>query len=455
MEAKAAMTERISNLVVPLAHEANDMRATDTDSGCCYRSGAVTQPRIRPGDVESTTGTLTPGIRTSTTANRTTTTRTTTTAAPEPSADESATSDFSFTELTQAYFDCRRTKRNTASALVFEADLEHNLRDLYDELTDGSYAPGRSTCFIITRPRPREVWAAAFRDRIVHHLLHNRIGPRFYRRFVADSCACITGRGTLYSARRLESNVRSITQNWTLRAYYLKLDLANFFVSIDKNILHALIAERVTEPWWLWLSDVILFHDPRQNYEYRGHPDLINRVPQHKRLTNQPETLGLPIGNLSSQFFANVYLDELDQFIKHRIGCKHYVRYVDDFVLLHESAQWLNDAKLQIIDFIDIRLNARLNTAKTILQPIERGIDFVGQVIKPWRRITRRKTVRTAIQRTACCDASDLLETANSYFGLLRQAGSSHHDRAELANMLRARGQSIKGDLTKTYRRSA
>lgn len=112
------------------------------------------------------------------------------------------TTDFTFTELTQAYFDCRRTKRNSASALAFEERLESNLRQLHDELAAGTYIPGRSICFVITWPKPREVWAADFRDRIVHHLLHNHVAPRFYARFIADSCACIPGRGTLRASQR-------------------------------------------------------------------------------------------------------------------------------------------------------------------------------------------------------------------------------------------------------------
>lgn len=170
---------------------------------------------------------------------------------------------------------------------------------------------------------------------------------------------------------------------------------------------------------------------------------------------NMPRDFKRLIGNLSSQFFANVYLNELDQFVKHRIGAKHYVRYVDDFVLLHESPQWLNDAQDQIEDMLDKVLAARPNAKKTILQPIDTGIDFVGQVIKPWRRITRRKTANSALSRIHAIDPDELFETANSYFGLFRQSDASHHDRARLANVLRKRGHCIKTDLTKTYRRSA
>ena len=465
MMVKATMTERMFNLVVPLAHEATAMRTTETAGSSQERSGAVSTligPSLRYGDVDSTTGRSTqsirtmPGTRISTMATRTTTTSTTSSALA-PFADEPGRhhAEFSFAELVQAYFDCRHTKRNSASALAFEQDLERNLCRLRDELAGGAYHPGRSICFVITRPKPREVWAADFRDRIVHHLFYNRIAPRFYASFIADSCACIPGRGTLYAAKRLEAKIRSASQNWSRPIWYLKLDLANFFVSIDKRILRELLAARITEPWWLQLAETILFHDPRQDFELRGSPALLDLVPPHKRLASQPAHRGLPIGNLSSQFFANVYLDVLDQFVKHHLRCRHYVRYVDDFILLHESPQWLNDAKAEIEQLLADRLGACLNPTKTILQPVDRGVDFVGQVIKPWRRTLRRRTYHEAISRTAGIAAADLFTTANSYFGLMRQASHSHTDRARLANVLRGRGHSVNKRLTQTYRRQS
>ncbi|WP_457851697.1 RNA-directed DNA polymerase [Burkholderia cenocepacia] len=381
-------------------------------------------------------------------ATRTTTTRTTS-CAPAPSADRGP---LSFAELVEAYLDCRRTKRNSNAALAFEMRLERNLRRLYDELADGSYTPGRSKCFVITRPKPREVWAAAFRDRIVHHLLYNRIGPRFERSFIADSCACIKGRGTLYAAQRLEAKVRSITQNWSKRAFYLKCDLANFFVSIDKRILRDLLLAKISEPFWRELTERVLMHDPRDDFEYHGDPAMMELVPPHKRLLEQAPDLGLPIGNLSSQFFANVYLDVLDQRAKHVLGVRHYIRYVDDFVFLHDSPARLNEILADVTAFLPERLGARINRRKTILQPIDRGIDFVGQVIKPWRRETRKRTRNEALRRVAETPAADLMPVANSYFGLLRQATASHHDRARLANIVRSRGHAVDRDFTKTYR---
>lgn len=333
--------------------------------------------------------------------------------------------------------------------------MERNLARLNGELLDGSYRPGRSICFIITRPKPREVWAADFRDRVVHHLLYNRVSPRFYAAFVADSCACIPGRGTLYAAQRLEAKVCSQTESWQRPAYYLKADIANFFVSIDKLILRRLLAARIHEPWWLKLTDTVLLHDPRPDVDLRGSAQQLALIPPHKSLFNQTPDKGLPIGNLSSQFFANVYMDVLDQFVKHRIGARHYIRYVDDFVLLHESPQWLNAARLRIEAMLADRLALRLNPRKTVLQPIERGIDFAGHVIKPWHRRIRRRTVHDGLHRLQHVPAGDLYESTNSYFGLLRQASHSYSDRARVARIALRRGHCVDGSLTKAYRRSA
>ena len=458
---KAVMPVRFIDLVSPLSHKETDMRNQETVRRCADESRAVAAPighGLRHGDVDSeirrSTQPTTPGTSTSAMATRTTRTRTTTTGFA-PSAEQYDVEGIpTFEELVIAYFDCRRTKRNSPSALAFEERLERNLSDLFDELIDGTYQPRTSICFVVTRPKPREVWAADFRDRIVHHLLYKRIGPRFERAFIADSCACIKERGTLYAAQRLESKVRSITQNWSRPAYYLKCDLANFFVSIDKRILRGLLAAKIPESFWRGLTELVLMHDPRTDFAYRGDPTMMQRVPEHKRLMNQPAHLGLPIGNLSSQFFANVYLDVLDQRAKHGLRARHYIRYVDDFLLLHESPDWLNAALRDVEAFLPARLGVHLNPRKTILQPVDTGIDFVGQVIKPWRRTLRRRTFNDALRRTAAAPAEDLFETANSYFGLLRQSSASHHDRARLANVVRDLGHSVDAAFTKSYRRS-
>lgn len=389
---------------------------------------------------------------------RTSTTRTTS-AQRAQSADTTATANghaaFSLEQLAQAYFDCRKNKRNTGSALAFETNLERNLIQLRDDLLTGNYKIGKSICFVITHPKPREVWAATFRDRIVHHLFYNHVAPRFEHSFIADSCACIKGRGTLYAAKRLESKIRSATQNWQQPCYYLKMDLSNFFVSINKHILFDLLAKKITDPWWLALTKTILFHDPRQHYTLQCSQQLLKRVPAHKRLTSQPAHLGLPIGNLSSQFFANVYLNELDQFAKHTLRARHYIRYVDDFIILHESARWLNGARRDTEAFLAQHLAAQLNPTKTIIQPVARGVDFVGQVVKPWHRTIRRRTEKHAIEKLKSTPLPTLRETANSYFGLFRQASHSQHKRSKLAKIILMRGKSVNKNLTKTYGKKA
>jgi RNA-directed DNA polymerase len=353
-----------------------------------------------------------------------------------------------------AYLDCRQDKRASTSALAFEANAERNLVDLHAELVAGNYRPGRSICFVITRPKAREVWAASFRDRIVHHLLYNHISPRFHARFTADSCACIPGRGTLYAARRLEHQIRSETANWHRPAHYLKCDLANFFVSIDKHVVGRMLARQIREPWWLQLAELVLWHDPRHDVEVRGHAQRLALVPPHKSLFNAPAHCGLPIGNLSSQFFANVLLDPWDHRVKHQLAMPHYVRYVDDFVLVHRSVERLQTALADACTWLPAKLHLQLNPRKTVLQPAARGVDFVGQVIQPWRRSTRRRTVATAVARTRAVAPVDVVATANSYFGLLRQATASHGDRARLARAVLERGHCVAATLVKAYRRN-
>lgn len=463
MTAKVAMPVRDSDLVVPLAHEATAMRNTDTARHQCEAaSGAVSTLSNRRGDVQSTNGrstratTLMPTPSISATATRTTTTRTTS-AASASSADERPfpPADFSFRDVVVAHLDCRHHKRNTAACQEFERDLATNLYEIYEALIDRTYRPWRSNSFVITEPKVREVIAAQYRDRVVHHLLFLKIGTRFTKTFIADTCACIPGRGTAYAARRMEHMVRSITQNWKKPAFYLKCDIQNFFPSIKKDIVHAKLKAKVTEPFWLWLAETILFHDPLENLHVKASADELARVPEHKRLCNQEDHCGLAIGNLPSQNFANILLDEVDQHVKHDLKCRRYGRYVDDMMLLDESAEWLHYAAEDIDAFLRARLGLQLHPKKTVVQPIVRGVDFVGQVIKPWNRRIRKRTANVALRRLATMDKDDVFEAANSYFGMHRQATHSHMDRARIARLLTRIGFSVNKNFTKVYRKGA
>lgn len=375
---------------------------------------------------------------------------------PEPFAESisNVNTEILFQDVVQAYMDCRKNKRNTMAVIEYEMNLEHNLIELWEELNDGSYKIGTSTCFIVKQPKPREVWAANFRDRIVHHLVYNAISKPIHSTFIADSCACIPGRGTLYASTRLDHKVRSITQNWSKKAYYLKMDISNFFVSINKDVLFLLLNKRVKDKIWLTLCEKIIYHDPRSDYIFNGDKRNINMVPSHKRLINAESGCGLPIGNLSSQFFANVYMDVLDKHVKHNLRAKHYTRYVDDFIILHESPEQLNEWKDDINIFLPKSLKLHANPTKTIMQPVCRGVDYVGQVIKPWRRTVRRKIVRNIVSTIKRNDNPKMREVVNSYFGICRSATHSHHDRARIAKILIKTGYSVDMSLTKMYNRN-
>jgi len=330
-----------------------------------------------------------------------------------------------------AYFDCRRHKRNTLQQLQFEADLERNLLALWRDLRDGSYHIGRSIAFVVTHPKPREVWAASFRDRIVHHLIYNAIRDRFYARFIRDSYACIPGRGALDGCRRVTHFARSITRNWTRPAFVLKADIANFFTSINRFTVLAQLEARVPEEWLRQLIRQVIMHDPREGAVLRSTPSLFACVPRHKSLLHAPTGFGLPIGNLTSQFFANVHLDALDQFAKRRLKARRYGRYVDDIIMLDETAEALNGRYERMREFLSDQLGLRLHPAKKRLYPAAQGIDFVGFIIKPGRTYLRNASLFRCRQKIRAWKRdgapvnrpalTKLGQSVTSYLGMLRQ----------------------------------
>jgi retron-type reverse transcriptase len=357
--------------------------------------------------------------------------------------------DLSVSDVFQAYYDCRKAKRNTWNALEFEQNLERNLMDLYYELVSGKYFPGRSIMFVVTKPKAREVWAANFRDRVVHHILYNRYSEVFYRKFIHDSYACIPEKGTLRAANRVQHFIRSATKNLTQAAWFLKADVANFFVSIDKQILDSLLAKKITDPWWLWLMRVILHKDPKENVYIKSNATLLSKVPPHKSLLNSPEGFGLPIGNLSSQFFANVYLDELDQYAKHTLKLTHYARYVDDIVVIGSSGSDLHLAYEKLSKFVEDHLAIKFHPHKKEINRVEVGVNFVGYIIKPWCKFIRRSTIDNMYKRTANqSDFEPLRATVNSYFGMLRHA-NAYSERKQAAKHLGKSGCWFDGSLTK------
>ncbi len=237
---------------------------------------------------------------------------------------------FTYENLYRAYLECRKNKRKTVNALKFEIDFENNLFKLLCELKARKYHPGRSICFAVKEPSLREIFAADFRDRIVHHLLVGELLPFFEPRFIYDSYACRPEKGTHLAVRRLYKYMRSFPRE---DYYYGQFDIKGFFMSIDHNILYSILKAKLLKIFHreaavkgradfqrlkeiLWLSRSIIFHRPADNYRTKGDLELLAKVPPHKSLLHQKENRGLPIGNYSSQFFGNLYLDGLDQFVK-------------------------------------------------------------------------------------------------------------------------------------------
>lgn len=357
--------------------------------------------------------------------------------------------DLTISELFQAYYDCRKNKRNSWNALAFEERLERNLMDLYYELVSGEYQPGRSMMFVITRPKPREVWAADFRDRIVHHVLYNKYSDIFYRRFIFDSYACIPEKGTLRASNRLQYFIRSVTKNHTKPAWFLKADISNFFVSINRKILDNLLAKHIEHDWWMNLTRKILYKNEKENVHIKSTKSLLQKVPKHKSLLNAKDGFGLPIGNLSSQFFANVYLNELDQYAKHVLKLKHYIRYVDDIVVIGNNGSKLHEDYKLLNKFLQDNLQLFFHPNKTEINKVEVGVNFVGYIIRPHCKYVRQSTINSLYKRSAeRKDFESLRATVNSYFGFLRHA-NTYNERKRAARHLGGKGCWFDGKLTK------
>lgn len=306
----------------------------------------------------------------------------------------------SFESLYNAYQACRKRKRSTFNTLRFEHDLLENLRSLEDELKSWSYRPTRSVCFVTLQPKLREIFAADFRDRVVHHLLVPRLEQIFEPKFIYDSYACRKDKGTHAAVFRLRQFMRSLGRGGKKTAWFLQLDVRSFFMTIDKAILFGIIERHVKDEEVLALTRTLIQHDCTKSYVFRGNRKLLDLVPGHKTLFQTPEGKGLPIGNLTSQFFANVYLNELDQYVKHTLKARYYIRYVDDLILLHESRDVLLEWKDRIALFLHERLALNLKPEFT-LKRVGEGADFLGYIIRPYYLLVRNRVVGNLEARLA------------------------------------------------------
>ena len=339
---------------------------------------------------------------------------------------------FSFENLLKCYYNCRRRKRYTVNAIKFEINLEQELSKLKRELENHTYYPGRSICFVVTKPKPREIFAADFRDRIVHHILVSYLERIWEPKFIDQSYSCRKDKGAHRAIKDLKKYIKKVSCDDQQEAYYLQVDIKSFFVSLNKNILFKLIKKYVKNQEILWLAETIIFHNPTTNYYRKCQMSLFDLIPDHKSLFKVSSDQGLPIGNLTSQFFANVYLNELDLFVKHKLKANYYLRYVDDLVLLSRNKQQLKFWQKEISGFLRRELKLELHPNKQIIQDINKGINFVGFITKPSHILIRRRIVKSLKGKLwnlnkysgelSKKQIKNILSVVNSYYGHFKHA---------------------------------
>ncbi|MFA5887622.1 MAG: reverse transcriptase domain-containing protein [Candidatus Nanoarchaeia archaeon] len=289
----------------------------------------------------------------------------------------------SYENLFLAYQKARKHKTQKPYVIEFEKDLINNLFQLRADLLFHSYQPEPLKTFIIREPKTRKISKSAFRDRVVHHALCNIIEPLFEKPFIYDSYANRKGKGVLKAINRFEYFKGKVSGNFTqikgtncVKGFVLKADIRKFFDSVSHKILMEIIRSKIRDERMLWLIRLIL-----RNY------------------SSNKQGTGMPLGNLTSQFFANVYLNELDYFVKQKLKAKYYIRYVDDFVILHKSKEVLEYYQKEISLFLNDSLSISLHPDKSSVFPLYRGVNFLGLKIFPYHKTIQKKNIRKFLNK--------------------------------------------------------
>lgn len=354
-------------------------------------------------------------------------------------------------DLYRAYKDARKHKRGRSYQLRFEYHLEDNLVALRNELFERRYHPSASDCFIIHDPKMREVFAAKFRDRIVHHLFYNYTHRLFERTFIHDSYSCIEKRGTHFGIERLKHHVRSVSGNFKQPCYVLKVDIRGYFMSIDRNRLRDICIDTIDRHYKRkacpqhegipeidfvkYLLEQVLCFNPIEDCRRIGEVREWEGLPPEKSLFHSDAGCGLPIGNLSSQLFSNVYMNKFDQFAKRELKCRHYGRYVDDAYIVASDRKELKRLIPRIESFLECELGLKVNQAKTRIFNVYHGVEFLGAFIKPHRTYISTASLKRIVRKVNllkyCHDARQLQSSVNSFLGVL-----SHYDSYCLRKVL-------------------
>lgn len=336
----------------------------------------------------------------------------------------------SIEEVDVAYRSCKRNKAKSRGYVEYSQDyLMENYR-LWQELNAMSYKVGKSRCFIVTRPKLREVFCAQFRDRVVHHLLANKFLHVLEGEMTDSAFACRKGKGTDYGIRHVRDEIERVSKNYTKEAWVMKCDIEGFFMSIDRQRLFGLLEHTLRAKydgadidWWLWLWHEVVLNSPEKNCEKVGDISLWNRLPENKTLFKSGGK-GLPIGNLPSQILANLFLSSFDKWMIDELKGGGYGRYVDDFVCVS------TDKKLLLQTIYKARkklaeLGLTLHRKKFYLQEAKKGVEMTGAIIKQGRLYALNRNVNNLFEtihrwNDSPKDIELFISRVNSYFGHMR-----------------------------------
>lgn len=311
--------------------------------------------------------------------------------------------DFLLDQLFTAYQQARAGKRGTDDEHNFEINAIDNLQQLRDDITLRQFKPSRGIAFVSTDPVLREIFAAPFRDRVVHHFIFNMVAAWWDRYFIYDSYSCRRGKGTTFGIERLAHHIQSVTENYTKPAYVIKTDFKGFFMSLNRKKLYERAVWGLDKQFpaqhdnllyrtlkYLWRE--IIFDDPTEGVERRGNLALWDELPNDKSLFCQPEGQGIVIGNLTSQLLSNIYLSSFDMFCKNELGFKHYGRYVDDAFFVVSEEEY-DDAlkKIPVIRDYATGQGLTLHPKKLYVQDVYKGVPFLGVKVYPGRIIPDRR----------------------------------------------------------------
>ena len=365
-----------------------------------------------------------------------------------------------------AYFDCIANKRTSTQCDRYRAvEVEEDLWQLMHEVKERSYQPGLSTCFIVTKPRLREIFAASFRDRIVQHWITIRINPLLEQRFREQgdvSFNCRKGYGSNRAVLRLQEDIEQVSSMYTREAWVGKMDIRAFFMTIDKELLLSHLLPFIRERYMgndldtlLWLTEITIRHCPQSLCLRRSRPEMWVQLPKGKSLFDNPDGKGMAIGNITSQILANFYLSFFDDWMLEqcRKADARYVRFVDDFCVVCADKRFIIGLRRRAGFWLKENLLLEMHADKFYLQEVKKGVKFVGQVIKPGRRYTSNRTVagyhNRMMQMEGLCKAiaekginrqrAALLErmatSLNSYNGFLKHNASYNIKRGMFGRM--------------------